>query len=198
MDPILNSFKDKKGFIIISVIFFMLGVIIGYFVFKENPQFILSNLEKLMGNIINIGKQIAGKKKLYAIGLIFQNNVKALLLMMFGGIFFGIIPLIGMIFNGFLVGIMMAIVFSQGKSLGFFLAAMLPHGILELPAIILGASFGLKTGVDLLFPKRGKNRFEILKENLKNSVLSMGILVPILYIAAVIETLITPYLANLF
>ncbi|KYO65175.1 stage II sporulation protein M [Thermovenabulum gondwanense] len=198
MEPILNSFKDKKGYIIFSILLFTAGAAIGYFAFKQDPEFILSNLNNLMGNIINIGKQIMGKKKLYAIGLIFQNNVKALLLMMFGGIFFGIIPLIGMIFNGLLIGIMLAMVFYEGKTLAFFLATLLPHGILELPVIILGASFGLKTGFEVIIPSKKQNRMENLKENLTKSVLSMGILVPLLYIAAVIETLITPYFAKLF
>ncbi|MGB9839224.1 stage II sporulation protein M [Thermovenabulum sp.] len=198
MEPILNSFKDKKGYIIFSILLFAAGAVIGYFAFKQDPEFILSNLNNLMGNIINIGKQIMGKKKLYAIGLIFQNNVKALLLMMFGGIFLGIIPLIGMIFNGLLIGIMLAMVFYEGKTLAFFLATLLPHGILELPVIILGASFGLKTGFEIIIPNKNKNRMENLKENLTKSVLSMGVLVPLLYIAAVIETLITPYFAKLF
>lgn len=74
---------------------------------------------------------------------------------------------------------------------------MLPHGILELPAVIGAGAFGLKTGIDLIFPG-SIGRIESLKGNLKKNVLSLGVFVPALFLAAAIEAIITPYVIKFF
>ncbi|MDI3481136.1 MAG: stage sporulation protein [Tepidanaerobacteraceae bacterium] len=197
MEAILDSFKGKNKYIAFLVFLFVFGAILGYFAFLFNPEMVVRNMEKLLGNILKISRAIGRENKLYIIGMIFRNNIKALLFMMFGGILLGLAPILGILFNGFAVGIVYALNFHQGRSLAFFLAAMLPHGILELPAVILAAAFGLKTGAELVFPGKS-SRLELLKKNLKESVLALGILVPVLFVAAVIEASITPYFARKF
>lgn len=179
------------------VFLFIFGAILGYLAFQYNPELVTRNMDRLLGNILKISRAIGRQNKLYITGLIFQNNIKALLLMMFGGALLGLAPFFGILFNGFAIGIVYALNFHQGRSLAFFLAAMLPHGILELPVIILAAAFGLKTGIELAFP--GKySRMELFKKNLQESVLALGILVPMLFMAAVIEAAVTPYFAKKF
>jgi stage II sporulation protein M len=197
MDAILESFRGKSRFLVFSVILFFVGVVVGYIIFWHDPSLIFKNIERFLGNILKIGKAIEDHSKLYVIGLIFQNNIKALILIIFGGVVFGLVPLFSILFNGFAVGLVLAISIYQGQSITFFLAAMLPHGILELPAVLMGGAFGLKTGFDLIFPKK-LPRLGLLKENLSKSVLALGILVPVLFIAAGIEAVITPYVAKYF
>ena len=197
LDNILASFRDKGKLFVVSVTIFLLGLLAGYCVFSNNPEFVMDNMERFMGNILEIGKAMKNRSKLHITGLIFQNNIKALLVIMFGGIAFGLISVFSILFNGFIMGIVMAFTFYQGKSIMFFIAGILPHGILELPVVLGASAFGLKTGLDLLFP-RGKGRIKLLKDNLKNSVLSLGVFVPLLFIAAAVEAVITPYIINFF
>ncbi len=197
LDSILDSFKGKGKPVLAAVVLFLVGLLLGYYIFMSNTDFVLSNLEKFLGNIIKISEAMENRSKLHVTGFIFQNNIKALLIIMFGGIAFGLISAFGIFFNGFIVGIVMAFTIYQGKSMMFFIAGILPHGILELPVVIAAGAFGLKTGFDLIFP-RGKNRIELLRENLNNNVLSLGVFVPLLFIAAAIEVLITPIIIKLF
>lgn len=197
LDNILESFRGKGKLILASVILFLVGLLTGYYIFSSNPEFVLLNMEKLLGNILKIGEAVEKRSKLHVTGLIFQNNIKALLVIMFGGIAIGLISVYSIFFNGLIMGIVMALTFYQGKSIMFFIAGILPHGLLELPVFLGAGAFGLKTGLDLLFP-RGKGRIELLKENLNKNVLSLGVFVPLLFIAAAIEAIITPYIINFF
>jgi stage II sporulation protein M len=197
LDNILDSFKGKGKLTLVSIILFIAGILIGYYIFWYNPDYVFSNADKVLGNIIKIGEAMAKRSKLHVIGLIFQNNIKALLVIMFGGIAFGLVPAFSIFFNGFIIGIVMALSFYQGKTMIFFLAGMLPHGILELPAVLGAGAFGLKTGLDMVFPdKRG--RMDLLKDNLRKNVLSLGVFVPAIFLAAVVEAIITPYVMKFF
>lgn len=193
ISKVIDLFSKKDKFIIVSVLLFVLGVVTGYLVFLKNPDFVVSNFEELFGDIIKLGKKIKDERILYMVGLIFQNNLRALLFIMFGGIALGIIPIFGISFNGLIVGIVLALNFYNGQSLAPFLAAILPHGIFELPVILLGGAFGLKMGFELVFPNN-VSRKEKLRQNLYQCIFSLTILIPILFIAAVIEAIITPYI----
>ena len=83
MDKILETFKDKTKMAIITFLLFIIGIFIGYFVFKVNPERVIMNLDKLLGNLIEIGEAMNNKSKLHITGLIFQNNIKALLVIIF-------------------------------------------------------------------------------------------------------------------
>ena len=96
-----------------------------------------------------------------------------------------------------MVGAVSALNFLKGNSLAFFIASLLPHGILELPVIIVGGAFGLKLGYDIIIP-RGKKRIALIKENLRDITLALGILLPLLFVASIIETVITPAIAKVF
>ena len=67
------------------------------------------------------------------------------------GILFGLVPLIAVATNAYVLGV--AYLFASGK-VGYLKAAkaVLPHGVLEIPAVILAASYGLWLGVT--FAKR--------------------------------------------
>jgi len=197
MEEIIRTFKDKKPYIIFSVLLFCGGFLLGFFLFKENPDFFLNNINKMFGNILKISRAFKEKSPIYITGMIFQNNIRALIIMIFGGILLGVVPFFVILFNGLLIGVMLAINLYEGNTLAFFLSAIFPHAIFEIPAIIAGGAFGMKTGFNIVFPGPYK-RWELLRNNLRSSILALGILVPMLFIAAGIEALITPHIAKLF
>ena len=92
--------------------------------------------------------------------------------------------------NGWLISfISVAVV--QEESLGVLLAGLLPHGIFELPALIMGEaaalSFGALTIVALVSKKKDL-LLPGLKQNLRYLLIACALLLP----AAIIETYVTP------
>jgi len=80
----------------------------------------------------------------------------------------------------------------EKASLGFVLAALLPHGIVEIPALMLGEAAALSFGtiVTLSLFNKEKRRLVLpnFKQNLKYLIIALALLLP----AAIIETYITP------
>jgi stage II sporulation protein M len=77
--------------------------------------------------------------------ILLNNSAKTFVALVLG-ILFGILPLIAVATNGYILGIVY--LFVSGK-VGYVQAAksVLPHGVLEIPAVILSAAYGLWLGV---------------------------------------------------
>jgi len=125
--------------------------------------------------------------------LILAKNVSVLLLSFALSPIFCLMPILALTVNGWLIAFISAIVI-QEESLGFVLAGLLPHGIFELPAFILGEAAALSFGVMAilaLFKKERRNLSLLsLKQDLRCLMVALILLVP----AAIIEIYITPLL----
>jgi len=86
--------------------------------------------------------------------LLLNNSVKSFAILL-SGILFGLVPVIAVAANGYILGV--AYLFAS-RGVGYVQAAktVLPHGVLEIPAIILTAAYGLCFGVT--FAKRIRER----------------------------------------
>ena len=74
-----------------------------------------------------------------------------------------------------------------------FQAGVLPHGIFELPALLLGSAAMLYFGAALVTPQVGKSMGEVIIELLADWLkIFLGLVVPLLALAAVIEAYVTP------
>jgi stage II sporulation protein M len=72
-------------------------------------------------------------------------------------------------------------------------AAILPHGIIELPMVLLSAALGTRLGVMVLSRiVRRTSTEEILSELKWSASFYFRWILPLLFVAAVIETFITP------
>lgn len=81
------------------------------------------------------------------------------------------------------------------QPLPIFLAGVLPHGIFELPALVIGAAVVLYMGVAIVTPQTGKSMGEVIIELFADwTKIFFGLVVPLLAVAAVIEAYITPVL----
>lgn len=126
---------------------------------------------------------------------IFINNSKAAFLLSFGGILtFGGLTLLNLIFNGMNLGVVFydALISSDLKT--FFLL-ILPHGIFEIPALIIAGAAGFKIPYELLRFALGKKDEIITEEDAKEFFKLVGISIALIFIAAVIEAEITLKLA---
>jgi uncharacterized membrane protein SpoIIM required for sporulation/ABC-type transport system involved in multi-copper enzyme maturation permease subunit len=126
---------------------------------------------------------------------IFFNNVRAITLAAVLGIFsFGALALILLMIPLALVGFFAVEVSLLGYNPWIFVAAfLLPHGIIELPAAIIGTAFALRIGAALVSPPAGLDVGQGFLLVLANFLkVFLFLVVPMLLIAAFIEANITP------
>jgi stage II sporulation protein M len=121
---------------------------------------------------------------------IFIHNTLRVLLVILLGIIVGIAPFIFLVANGFLIGIVVYEV-AILKGLGITILALIPHGIIEIPAVILGISLGFQTGFEMIKWLLGKK--SQIKISLKISLKTfLKLIVPALFLASLIEVFLTP------
>jgi len=126
---------------------------------------------------------------------IFKNNLRVVVL---GGavsiISFGALTLLVTGINAMVVGYLINQVVLQGYDpLTFILAFIIPHGILEIPAIIIGLTFALRIGAGLASPPEGLDVGQGLLLTTANYFkIVIFVVIPTLLLAAFIEANITP------
>ena len=135
-----------------------------------------------------IGEAVFGAFREFAEGLmdkgsleltlaIFVRNSTTAFVGILGGVLFGLLPMMSILFNGILFGAVMRLVPGE-----FW--RVLPHGVFELPAIFIAWGLGLWIGQWIL----DKPRLQNLKIRLGRSLRVFFVLiVPLLAVAAVIE-----------
>ena len=126
---------------------------------------------------------------------ILMNNLRATLLILLGGIIsFSVLGIIIYLINVSLVGVVLGVFKLIGYSPALlFAAGLLPHGIFEIPALMIASAIVLRMGAILVTPQIGKSMgqvvFELLADWLK---VFIGVIVPLLIVAALIEAYVTP------
>ena len=175
-----------RPYLLVIITLFLLATAAGYVSAYFNPDII----DELMGQFEESYGWIADESPTMIMLFIFANNTINSFIAMLLGTFFGIWPVIFILINGFFIGV---VVFSllQEYSILVVLSGLLPHGIIELPMIFISASIGLRLGV-LAFQKI----FTIKEIRFKYEMFSairffVTVIVPLLFIAAIIETFIT-------
>jgi stage II sporulation protein M len=74
-----------------------------------------------------------------------------------------------------------------------FAAGLLPHGIFEIPALMLASAIVLRMGAILVTPQIGKSMGQVIIEMLADWLkVFIGVVVPLLVVAALIEAYVTP------
>lgn len=122
--------------------------------------------------------------------VIFLNNSLTCALAIILGLTIGIVPIAITFINGSIIGFV-GYWITHTKGLLFFLAAILPHGVIEVPVFLLSCAIGLRIGVTVL--KRGKT-----KEELKRGLRLFLYFLPLLLLAALTEVCITPAIISIY
>lgn len=180
-----------KKYLLIIVNIFILSLIIGLLLSVKNPE--------LSENYLEMFKHSFGWIKelnpVLIMFVIFLNNALKSLLALILGVGAGIIPFLFIVGNGIILS-MLADVISRQHGTIFVIAALLPHGIIEVPMVLISAGIGLRLGHVMYISLRGAKteiKFE-LKQGLR---FYLRIIMPLLFIASAIETFVTPLLASL-
>jgi uncharacterized membrane protein SpoIIM required for sporulation len=126
---------------------------------------------------------------------IFFNNLRVMILAVLVSAFsFGVLALLLTLLNMGLVSFIIAQIVMLGYNPWLFGATfILPHGILEIPAVLIGLTFALRVGAALVSPPAGLDVGQGFILTVANFVKVLVFLViPLLLLAAYIEANITP------
>lgn len=121
---------------------------------------------------------------------IMTNNLSVALMTFGMGITAGIGTLYMLVFNGLLIGVIGMACATAGMSLQLW-SFVAPHGVLELPAIMIAGGAGLKLAQGLLFPGLLPRRESVARAGAEGIKLTLGC-VPILVVAGIIEGFVSP------
>jgi stage II sporulation protein M len=112
---------------------------------------------------------------------------------------FGVLGYLIYLLNMGIIGVVLALFGVMGGSpvkVGVF--GILPHGIFELAALVLASAAVLYIGIVLVTPRAQKTMGEVLIEAIADwAKVGVGLVLPLLTIAAVIETWVTPVLLSI-
>jgi stage II sporulation protein M len=126
---------------------------------------------------------------------LFMNNTRAVAVIFLAGLVsFGVLGILLYMVNIGVIGGLFALFELLGmQPIPMFLAGVVPHGIFEIPALMIGSAVALYMGASIVTPQLGKSMGEVILELLADWVkIFLGVVVPLLAIAAVIEAYITP------
>ncbi len=134
------------------------------------------------------------------IGTVWWHNLRVIILATFMGIFsFGVLGIVILMLPIILIGYFMASLANMGLSPQLFLTALvLPHGILEVPAIILAGASILRLGGTMVAPAKDQTVGEAWLASLADWLkVMLGLVLPLLLGAAALEIWLTPRIAVL-
>lgn len=173
--------------ILISSILFASSIFIG---FNSDISAILT-----MEDLVELSRFLTAFPPPILAVLVFLNNFVKSLLVILLGFLIGIPPIVFLVFNGLILG---AVVKYGFASIGFAgtLASLLPHGIIELPSVLVASALGLNVGWEAWVGVLGKESHvkAVVVRSLK---IFFKVITPLLAVAAFIEVFITPIVYSL-
>ncbi len=130
-----------------------------------------------------------------AVLLLWLNNLKSVVIVsLLGSVSFGVVGVLGLLVTPAALGVITGLAVEAGISPWLLATAyFLPHGILEVPAILISAAAILRLGATLVTPAKdksiGKAWLIALADWLK---VFLAVVLPLFLLAALVEVFITP------
>jgi stage II sporulation protein M len=208
--------KESKNYVLVATLLFIFGSWMGY-VFSEQFETVINRMLEQLRDIIE--RLDEKQSPYYTAWFIFQNNTKASFMMIGLGLVFFLLPMFSLFANGLAIGYILKVATVHGVSpVDMVFYGILPHGILELPAILVAGGIGIFLGVRILqwlfwpgqffshllqtdrsegedvrtfWEERSK---PVLYQRIKGVAFLALLLVITLFFAAIVESFITPVL----
>jgi len=193
-------FREMKHYFIAAALVFVTGIALGYGNSVRFETIIEEQLQRLEGVARSVYQ--ADQPQLALFLFIFVNNVVNCLLTVFIGVIFGVFPIVFLLINGMVIGYIGQMQAAEGKWL-MFVKGILPHGIIEIPAIVIAGAYGIYLGAIVL---RGLFSFVVPRQKhvfaneirrfVQLSVPLAGFFLAALFVAAGIESTFTLWLIS--
>lgn len=140
----LKDLKSIRKALLLSTVLFIAGIVAGWSS-EGFEQFLKSQLQGLGEISQQLGASDNPEWNFFV--FIFLNNSIKSVLVMFSGLLLGVIPFFFLIINGMVIGFLLKVVEASGESLfDLIVKGLLPHGIIEIPVIVIACGYGLAFG----------------------------------------------------
>ncbi len=147
-------------------------------------------IEDTLGGYATLFEMLADLPPIALALFILVNNVITLLFSFAFAPLLGLVPLFVVGFNGWLIGVMAALII-RTEGIGYAVKGLLPHGIIEIPAFLFAEAVALSFAVTLLsslfVPEKRPQLFPSFVRHLKMLGIAAALLIP----AALIEVFVT-------
>jgi stage II sporulation protein M len=184
-------FRELRPYFFASIALMIAGALGGAATSAYAPEFSSAGRETLRQFV----RLFAGlPKPNLALAIFLNNGVKTLLVMVVGTLG-GILPLVFLLVNGYVLGLLAHDAMRSGR-LPIFILSIAPHGALEIPTVLLGTSVGLRLGVHAIRRAFGKPDESLAGELARALRFFITVIAPLLVVAALIEAFITILLAR--
>ena len=163
---------------------------VGQTIAMASPEEI-AKLEESIGEL----PDISNLREHLSAPFLFLNNTRAVAFIFLAGmVSFSVLGILLYMVNIALIGGLYALFELLGMNpFPIFMAGVVPHGIFEIPALMIGSAVVLYFGAAIVTPQAGKSMGEVILELCADwAKIFIGLVVPLLAIAAVIEAYITP------
>ncbi len=175
-----------------------LAIVLGFVVGSLSPETVNTVLEQFMAMVEDAGI-MDSDGNISPFGLLTNNWSAMLLAVVYGFVPFLFLPAISIVSNGLLIGLLAAWYHGNGISMGLYLAGILPHGIFELPALVIAAACGVCLCRNMSRIVTSSPRRVPMVELLSNLLRVLLFLVmPMTVVAAFLEAYVTPIVMALF
>jgi stage II sporulation protein M len=185
-------YRRSLGTPLVSVVvLFIIALFLGYVAVSANAEAGTALMNFLRNEIFaDVGE--GGGLLLFT--KIFLNNLEACVLLFLGGASLGLLTLLIISLNGLVIGGVIGIVGTE-RGLPFMAAALLPHGIFEIPAFIVSGALGVSLAHALWEEIRGTGDMAATAGRLGRTF--VRVVLPLVFIAAMVEVFVTPLVISL-
>ena len=186
-----ETLKQARVFVAAATAFFLVAALFAFIAVSMNEKYAKSIVPEGMAEKAaeNAGNTSIDEMQIES-AMITVNNIGVSFMAFALGVFFGAGTVYVLILNGLLIGALTAVYAKYGLSVMFW-SLILPHGSLELPAILIAAGAGLMLGDSLIRPGEVR-RGEAFAAAARRSIILIGGVIPVFIIAGLIEGFITP------
>ncbi|MBB6734989.1 stage II sporulation protein M [Cohnella zeiphila] len=189
-----QNWREVRPYVIFATILFFASIVVG-----GASDSRVAWLDSMIGSLKDLAQSAADSDhpQQTMFSSIAFNNIYASLMAMFMGIMGGIMPIVTLITNGMMMGYLFKGFADQGENVALLIVkGILPHGILELPALFFACGYGIRLGFQLIKGIFGSliGRTEPwggFTLALKGSVPAALLLVVVLLAAALLESTVT-------
>ncbi len=190
-EEIRSYLHRLRPYLVTSIALFGVGLVIGLMIVNRFPR-MADSFESSLAGFITIFR---GLPKLQLAAAIFVNNTVKTLGVILLGTLFGVIPAFFLVVNGAALGVVLSLS-SQTRGVWISLLSVLPHGILELPAVFLGTAIGIMMGTSIARKLFAQSASKISGELGHAFKFFCTVIVPLLLVAAIVEAYVTSALVT--
>jgi len=185
------SEKGLHESIIVSSAIFFATLILGIVVTMKDPSIGQGFLTLFKDTVM---EGITGDPPIVLFVKVFLNNLQACLLLFLGGASLGAVTLFILSTNGIIIGSIVEVV-REKQGVELILAAIIPHGVFEIPSFILSGALGFLLAKALHDEWHGTG--DAAASAARYGRFFVIVILPLILLAAVVEAFITPQIINL-